>query len=180
MKTRVLVAGLGNIFLGDDAFGVEVVRRLAQRAQPAGVRIADFGIRGIDLAYALMDGVELAILVDALPRGHSPGTLVVLDPELEPGETSSAEPLLDGHGMNPMKVLRMVRALGGVAGTVRIVGCEPAPFDPDVEDVAGLSPAVEAALDPAVELVEQLIRAHLADAPQEEVTIQARTKENGS
>ena len=79
---RILVAGIGNIFMGDDAFGVEVARRLSQRTLPAGVRVSDFGIRGFDLAYALQDGYETTILIDACPRGEEPGTLFVVEPDL--------------------------------------------------------------------------------------------------
>ncbi len=85
MKERILIAGIGNIFLGDDAFGVEVVRRLSRSARklPDEVRIVDFGIRGFDLAYALMEGYEVAILVDATPRGGVPGTLYTIEPDLQ-------------------------------------------------------------------------------------------------
>jgi hydrogenase maturation protease len=157
---RVLVAGIGNIFLGDDAFGVEVVHRLASRPLPDDVRVVDFGIRSLDLAYTLAEGIELVILVDALPRGGAPGTLYVLEPELN-GEAFSGELALDGHTMHPLKVLHTVRALGGELREVRIVGCEPACLDPDSEMQMGLSEPVQAALDGAVELVESLIRAHL-------------------
>src|SRR3954447_4848965 len=97
---RILIAGVGNIFLGDDAFGVEVARQLAQRPQPEGVRVADFGIRGFDLAYALMDDLDLAILVDAIPRGGAPGTLYVIEPEPEVLEEAAApEEVVETHGM---------------------------------------------------------------------------------
>ena len=160
MTTRVLVAGIGNIFLGDDAFGVEVVRALAERPQLDGVRVVDFGIRGIDLAYALSDGVELAILVDAMPRGGEPGTLYVLEPEPDAGELQTPV-FMDGHGMDPMKVLALVRALGGKAGAIRIVGCEPSPINAETEEQFGLSPPVQAAIGEAVHLVERLVQEHL-------------------
>src|SRR4051794_33940377 len=102
MPPRVLVAGIGNIFLGDDAFGVEVAQHLARREWPDGVRVVDFGIRGLDLTYALLDGYEVVILVDALPRGGQPGTLYVLEPDraaLEPGEGG---PMVEGHGLDPV------------------------------------------------------------------------------
>src|ERR1700719_105979 len=105
--TRLLIAGVGNIFLGDDAFGVEGAQRLARRPLPEGVRVVDFGIRGLDLAYALLDGYEAVVLVDAAPRGGRPGTLYVLEPEpgpaLPPGEGA---PLIEAHNMNPARVLR--------------------------------------------------------------------------
>src|SRR5689334_8572384 len=112
---RILVAGIGNIFLGDDAFGVEVAQRLARRAWPEGVRVVDFGIRGLDLAYALLDGYDAAILVDAAPRGGPPGSLYVIEPS-EGGPAGQDEvgagTLIEGHGMDPVKVLRLVAALG--------------------------------------------------------------------
>src|SRR5271166_4111356 len=102
MSGKVLVAGIGNIFLGDDAFGVEVVNRLMQHTLPENVRVADFGIRSFDLAYALMGDWELVILVDALPRGGEPGTLYTLEPELLNGEQSP--PNLDAHTVDPVAV----------------------------------------------------------------------------
>jgi hydrogenase maturation protease len=153
---RILVAGIGNIFLGDDAFGVEVARRMVGRKLPPEVQVRDFGIRGLDLAYTILDGVEFLILVDAMPRGGEPGTLYLLEPDLD-----LPAPGLEGHGMNPMAVLGMVRTMGGTFGTVRIVGCEPGPIDLNTETDAGLSPAVQAAIEGAVTLVETLIRDHL-------------------
>src|SRR3954462_334859 len=97
-RPRLLIAGVGNIFLGDDAFGVEVVQRLARRPLPEGIRVVDFGIRGLDLAYALLDGYEATILVDALPRGGPPGTLYVLEPELEASSSRAAGvPPIEAH-----------------------------------------------------------------------------------
>ena len=110
---RLLVAGIGNVFLGDDGFGVEVVARLAQRPLPEGVEVADFGIRGFDLAYALMEGYDFAVLVDALPRGGHPGELFVVEPDLERLEEMEGPSLADGHGMDPVAVLKMVRQFGG-------------------------------------------------------------------
>lgn len=120
MSGKVLVAGIGNIFLGDDAFGVEVVNRLAQRRLPGNVCVVDFGIRSFDLAYALMEEWELVILVDALPRGGEPGTLYTLEPELPKG---GVPPDLDAHTMNPVAVLQLVSALGGEVGRVLVIGC---------------------------------------------------------
>jgi hydrogenase maturation protease len=148
--TRILVAGIGNIFFGDDGFGVEVSRRLAGRPLPEGVRVADFGIRGIDLTYALLDGWDAAILVDAAPRGGRPGTLYVLEPQLDADARASLEP----HGMDPAKVLALVREMGGTPPLLRVVACEPGQGG---EFEMGLSPAVEAAVDPAVALVEDLL-----------------------
>lgn len=155
MSGKVLVAGIGNIFLGDDAFGVEVVNRLAQRSLPGNVCVADFGIRSFDLAYALMENWELVILVDALPRGGEPGTLYTLVPELP--ASGEVPPDLDAHTMNPVAVLQMVSALGGQVGRMLVVGCEPATVEPDAEGDMGLSTAVAAAVDEAVRMVEELI-----------------------
>ena len=147
---RILVAGVGNIFFGDDGFGVEVSRRLSERALPEGVQVKDFGIRGLDLTYALLDGWDAAILVDALPRGGDPGTLYVIDPAADAGP-----PVLDPHAMHPARVLSMARELGGTPPILRVVGCEPGAAE---EMQMGLSPAVAAAVDAACALVEQLAK----------------------
>jgi hydrogenase maturation protease len=163
--TRILVAGIGNVFLGDDAFGVEVVRRLAGRELPGGIEVADFGIRGIDLMYALGEGYEVAVFVDAVPRGGAPGTLYVIEPELEDGTV-----MLDAHGMDPVKVLALARDLGSVPDRVLVVGCEPGaiPVEGDEEEIVGeLSEPVRAAVDEAVTLVEELL-AELAQPSREE------------
>lgn len=153
---QILVAGIGNIFLGDDGFGVEVVRRLASRALPAGVRVVDYGIRGLDLAYALADGPDVTILVDACPRGEPPGTLFVI--EADPGEIGRNEPAMpDAHALNPVLVLRMAQAMGATLERVLLVGCEPATLGPD-EGQLGLSETVAAAVDGAVDLVVKLVR----------------------
>lgn len=154
---RILIAGIGNIFLGDDAFGVEVVRRLAGRQLPRNVRVADFGIRGYDLAYALLDRYDTTILIDACPRGEPAGTLYVIEPDVSapngPEEQMSA---VEGHSMNPLNVLRLAASMGGPLKRVLLVGCEPATLGPE-EGQMGLSEPVEAALDDAVKLVESLI-----------------------
>jgi hydrogenase maturation protease len=157
METKVLVACVGNIFLGDDAFGVEVAKRLRQESLPEGVKIVDFGIRSYDLAYALMDPWDDVILVDALPRGGAPGTVYVLEPEL-PGETANAQPFaIDAHSMNPVTVLQMVRALGGKIRRMLVVGCEPSSVEPDESGNLGLTPAVEAAVGEAIATIKRLI-----------------------
>jgi len=151
---RILVAGIGNIFMGDDAFGCEVAAQLARRQWPDGVRIQDFGIRGYDLAYAMMDGHDATILIDAMPRGQPPGTLFLLQPDLAGLANLSAGPP-DPHSMNPMTALQMVRTLGGEARGLRVVGCEPALLD--TEEI-GLSDPVRAAVPHAIAMVETLIQ----------------------
>ena len=153
---RVLVAGVGNVFLGDDGFGVEVVRRLAGRELPEGVEVADFGIRGMDLAYALQDDYEVVIFVDALPRGEEPGTVYLLEPEIE----DDGEVALDTHGMDPVAVVKLSRALGAKPTRTLVVGCEPQVvvsgeyYD---EMLMELSEPVGAAVEEAVQLVESLV-----------------------
>ena len=130
-RPTILIAGIGNIFLGDDAFGVEVVRRMASLQLPQSVRVVDFGIRGFDLAYALQDGYETTILVDACPRGEVPGTLYVVEPDLKaldaPDVTTGKAPqaAIEAHAMNPVSVLRMARAMNIEVKNILLVGCEP-------------------------------------------------------
>lgn len=159
---RLLIAGVGNIFLGDDAFGVEVVSQLKQRPMPAGVRVVDFGIRGLDLTYALLEGYEAVILVDAMPRGGSPGTLYVLEPELE--QTSTWDLAVEGHNLDPVKVLRLAAAMGGTVHRLLVVGCEPSAPGKIEEMAVGLSDPVRAAVDEAVGLVESLVTDLLANS----------------
>jgi hydrogenase maturation protease len=162
-QPHILVAGIGNIFLGDDGFGSEVARRLAGRSQPADVRVIDFGIRGFDLAYALLDGYEVTIFVDATPRGGEPGTLYTIEPDLSELATLDAQPaLVEAHGMNPMKVLAMVKAMGGEFKRILLVGCEPATLGPE-EGQMGLSQPVDAAVEGAVHMVESLVAEILAE-----------------
>ena len=154
MSGKVLVACVGNVFLGDDAFGVEVAKRLTERPLPAGVSVIDFGIRSYDLAYALMNQWDLKILVDALPRGGKPGTLYVMEPDLP---ASVGQEALDAHSMNPVAVLQLVNALGGEVGRLLVVGCEPETVEPSAEGEIGLSEPVHGALDEAVRVIEGLI-----------------------
>ena len=156
-QPSILIAGVGNIFMGDDAFGVEVVRRLSLRALPDGVRVRDFGIRGFDLGYALMEDQDLTILVDATPRGGEPGTIYTIEPDLSELETAPVDQMaVETHGMNPMKVLAMVKSMGGDFKRLLLVGCEPATLGPE-EGLMGLSEPVEAAVDEAVAVVESLV-----------------------
>src|ERR1700731_3858623 len=122
---RILIACIGNIFLGDDGFGTEVARRLAERPLPPGVVLKDFGIRGLDLTYALLDPYDLVVLVDACPCGGEPGTVYLVEPDAATARTPDGAPAsLETHGMNPMSVLRMAASMGGAPRRIPIVGCE--------------------------------------------------------
>jgi hydrogenase maturation protease len=154
LTDKILIAGVGNIFLGDDAFGVEVVGRLRQCALPENVRLVDFGIRSYDLAYALMEDWELVVLVDVVARGQRPGTLYTIEPEI-PDESGGLT--LDAHAMNPVSVFQLVQALGGRIGRVLIVGCEPEATQAEEDGKIGLSAAVNASVDRAVQLIEELV-----------------------
>jgi hydrogenase maturation protease len=153
---RVLVAGIGNAFLGDDGFGVALAGRLARRALPAGVDVVDYAIRGMDLACAMLDdGLDAVVMLDAAPRGAAPGTLTVLEPDLE-----GVPPHVDAHGMDPVSVLALARELGaGRLPRTLVVCCEPRTRMTGEEDeiVITLSAPVAAALDPAVVLVDELL-----------------------
>jgi hydrogenase maturation protease len=149
-----LLAGIGNLFLGDDGFGCEVARRLAQRPLGDGVRVVDFGIRGLDLTYALLEEWDAAILIDTTLRGGAPGTLYVIEPTPAPND---AAPTIEAHAMDPARVLALAHSLGGAVETVRVVGCEPAFLGDGEEPLMALSPAVAAAVEPAIALVEELL-----------------------
>jgi hydrogenase maturation protease len=150
---KILVAGVGNIFHGDDAFGVEVAGALTKRRLPPEARVVDFGIRSFDLAYALLDGYDVTVLVDATSRGGAPGTLYTI--EIDPEAAAVGE--MDPHGMNPMRVLEMARAMGECKGRILLVGCQPETLGPD-EGQMGLSRTVAAAIEPAADIVERLVR----------------------
>jgi hydrogenase maturation protease len=155
-RPSVLVAGIGNVFLGDDGFGVAVAERLAGRELPAGVQVVDYGIRGMDLAFALQDPYESVVFLDAAPRGEPPGTLTVIEPEL----ADDAEAVPDGHGMDPLRVLALARSLGRVPPRILVVACEPETVvhaENDDELVGELSAPVRAAVEEAVTLVESLV-----------------------
>lgn len=152
MTGRTLVAGVGNVFQKDDAFGVEVVRLLAERTWPGGVEIADFGIRGIHLAYELLDGCDLLVLVDAAARGLAPGTVTVL--EVRPEDGPPAATVMDAHGLAPEQVFAAIASLGARPGRTLLVACEPA----DVTSGMGLSDRVRDALPHAVRTVEEIIQ----------------------
>jgi len=165
-NTHILVACIGNIFLGDDGFGVEVARRLSSRQArqyPQGVQVVDFGIRGIDLAYALLDEYDMLVLVDAIPRGGAPGTLYLIEPDLsglsfEKG-VDAGRVALDNHSMDPVKVLAYARTLGAKPIHTLLVGCEPSPLSESdyTEMQMGLSEPVQAAVVEAVKMIDSLI-----------------------
>ncbi|CAE6756868.1 hydrogenase maturation protease [Paraburkholderia haematera] len=174
--SAILVAGIGNVFFGDDGFGVEVVRRLREKLAagelPAfahHVSVADFGIRGIDLCYALLDGVDSAILIDAMQRGAAPGTLHVIEPSVEASVGGGSDDpyavpiLMSPHEMDPVKVLQTVRMLGGGCEDIVVLGCEPQDFgfEKGEQGRMGLSGAVSAALDQAVDLTVTLVMARV-------------------
>lgn len=150
---RILIAGIGNIFLGDDAFGVEVVNELARRHLPDGVLVRDFGIRSYDLAYAMMDGYDVTILVDATPQGQPPGTLYLIEPDLG-GLDHLEDEAVNAHSMNPVRVLQMLRAFGSRPGRLYLAGCEPGVLE---SDEISLSEPVRAAIPEAVVMIESLI-----------------------
>lgn len=156
---RVLAAGVGNVFLGDDGFGVEVVREIGAD-RPPGVDVADYGIKGVHLAYELLDGrYDSLVMIDAAPVGGQPGTLAVLDVDPDdPGGAGLSAPAVDGHSMHPLAVLQVLQALGGRIGRVLVVGCQPA----EVAERMGLSAPVRAAVPAAARLALAVASAEAA------------------
>jgi hydrogenase maturation protease len=163
MTGRTLVAGVGNVFLGDDAFGVEVVRLLGEQPREDGVEIRDFGIRGVHLAYELLNGCDLFVLIDAAPRGEKPGTVTVVDVEL-PDRASMTSPVIDAHSLTPDSIFALLVSLGGRPGRSLLVACEPA----DVSAGMGLSEPVTEALPHAVRAVREILAQAAADTPDEQ------------
>ena len=161
MKDHILIAGVGNIFLGDDAFGVEVAQAMTARALPEQVVVRDFGIRSFDLAYALLDDWIAVILVDAVSRNAAPGTLFVIEPDVN--DFSEASPTFDGHSMDPVSVLRLAQTLGEIQPKVLVVGCEPADLGGE-EGRMGISREVEGAVEQAVAMIEKLAHELIAKA----------------
>jgi hydrogenase maturation protease len=152
---KILVAGIGNIFLGDDAFGSEVARRLMNESWPPEVRVTDFGIRSYDLAFALMDGYDVTILVDAASRQQPPGTVYLIEPDLSQPDHLE-ETMADAHSMSPVKVLHILQAFGSSPGRLYLVGCEPAKLELEDGEI-GLSKIVEASIPRAIELIRSLV-----------------------
>jgi hydrogenase maturation protease len=153
---KILVACIGNIFLGDDAFGIEVARQLAARTLPDNVRLRDFGIRGYDLAYSLLEADDLVILVDACPRGQAPGTVYVIEPELGEAAAPTTLAALDAHTMNPVAIIRLAQSMGPISKRILLVGCESATLGGE-EGAMGLSEPVSQAVIEAVSVIERLI-----------------------
>lgn len=150
---KILIAGIGNIFLGDDGFGVEAIRQLAGRKFPEHVKVADYGIRSYDLAYALLDSYDVVILVDASPRGGTPGTLYVI--EAQPDKDTAA-PAPDAHSMNPVSVIQLAKSMGPISCRIFLVACEPATLGGE-EGFMGLSEPVSAAIPEALKLIDGLV-----------------------
>jgi len=162
MNPHILIACIGNIFLGDDGFGVEAARVLATQPLGADVKLVDYGIRGLDLAYALLGQWQYVILVDTVARGSAPGTLYLLQPS--ESEMAANPAGLDPHSMDPVRVLGMARSLGAVSAEVFIIGCEPFDFGDELEGRMGLSQQVEMAVPGAVEMVHDLLQRLRVDA----------------
>lgn len=161
MTRRVLVAGIGNIFMGDDGFGVEVATRLSARSLPEGVKAADFGIRGVHLAYELLEGYDALVLIDAMPLGEPPGTLAAVEPETlkAPGPDGAAAAVLDAHSMSPSAVLGFMGLIDAQVERIVIIGCQPATFEG-----LGLSPPVMEAVELAVDLLDEVLNEICAPA----------------
>lgn len=165
MSQCILVAGIGNIFLQDDGFGVEVAKRLADSELPEGVKVADFGIRGVHLAYEMLDGgYDTTILIDAAPRGEAPGTVYLIEPDLDNIDAQQSASM-DAHSMDPQVVFATLKSLGGSPRRVLIVGCEPLVID----DGIGLSEPVGRAVEEAVRLVHSVVDDLAAERMSQEV-----------
>ncbi|GHO83859.1 hydrogenase maturation protease [Dictyobacter formicarum] len=158
-ERRILIAGIGNIFFGDDGFGVEVAQRLLAGRYSANVEIVDFGIRGVDLAYTLLEDYDELILVDAVSRGGAPGTLYLIEPDrLSAQQSEARESFLDAHSMDPLKVLAFARNMGARPIHTLLVGCEPAAVGNADEDlVVGLSEVVQSMIPGAIEMIDLLV-----------------------
>ena len=159
---KVLIACVGNIFLGDDGFGVEVARSLSKRQLPEGVSVKDYGIRGFDLAYALLDPWDLVIIVDALSRGEAAGTLFVIEPELN--GPASADTALNPHRMDPVRVLSLAASMGTISAQVLVVGCEPHDFGDALEGRMGLSSPIQGVVEAACDMILDLVATRHANA----------------
>lgn len=154
---KVLVAGLGNIFRGDDAFGVEVAQRLLQTKVQAEVQVVDFGIRGYDFAHALLDGgYNGVIILDAIRRGGRPGTLYLIEPDLD-ALSANSEPGIEPHSMDPLRVLQWVKSQGGKFEFLRLIACEVYEIGSDEDMIMELSPPVAGAIDEALRITHSVV-----------------------
>jgi hydrogenase maturation protease len=160
---KVLIACVGNIFLGDDGFGVEVARSLSKRQLPESVSVKDYGIRGFDLAYALLEPWDLVIMVDALSRGEAAGTLYVIEPELN--GPASADTAPNPHGMDPVRVLSLAASIGAITAQVVVVGCEPHDFGDELEGRMGLSSPIQGVVEAACDMILDLVATRQAAVP---------------
>jgi hydrogenase maturation protease len=161
---KVLIACVGNIFLGDDGFGVEVAQSLSKRQLPEGVSVKDYGIRGFDLAYALLDPWDLVIMVDALSRGEAAGTLYVIEPELN--GPASADTAINPHGMDPVRVLSLAASMGTISAQVLVVGCEPNDFGDELEGRMGLSSPIQGVVETASDMILDLVASKASECRQ--------------
>ncbi|MGC2224702.1 MAG: hydrogenase maturation protease, partial [Methylocella sp.] len=161
---KVLIACVGNIFLGDDGFGVEVARSLSKRQLPEGVAVKDYGIRGFDLAYAMLDPWDLIVIVDALSRGEAAGTLYLIEPELN--RPASADTALNPHGMDPVRVLSLAASMGTISGQVLVVGCEPHDLGDELEGRMGLSSPIQGVVEAASDMILDLVASKASESRQ--------------
>lgn len=171
MRSSVFIAGIGNIFQGDDSFGVAVIHKLLALKLPPQVQVKDIGIRSLDLGFALLDGYDLVILVDATSRGEAPGTLYTL--EISAGDIPEVADacLVNSHGLDPVRVLALARSIGAQLNRILLVGCEPLVLGQEASGHIGLSQVVEAAVEPAVETILRLVEEFTRD---EGVTLQVK------
>ncbi|WP_166265503.1 hydrogenase maturation protease [Marinobacter caseinilyticus] len=154
--TRILIGGIGNIFMGDDGFGSVVAQRLSQRTLAPEIDVVDFGIRGLDLSYALVDGYHGVILIDAVDRGGVPGTVYRIEPDLDsPTTANTYRPMFSPHAMDPVTVLRFAASLGTVCPRVLLIGCQPETLNDD-EGRMDLSEPVEAAIPVVITEVQRI------------------------
>jgi hydrogenase maturation protease len=160
VSEKILIACVGNVFLGDDGFGVEVAASLIRRQLPDGVTVKDFGIRGFDLAYALLDPWDLVVIVDALAHGEAPGTLYVIEPD----RSGSGDASINPHGMDPARVLNLAASMGTISAQVLVLGCEPHDFGHEFEGRMSLSPPVQAAVEGASDMILDLVAARQANS----------------
>jgi hydrogenase maturation protease len=159
---KILVAGIGNAWMGDDGFGAEVVKRLGEVELPRGVAVMDFGTGGLNLAYEVMRGYDALLILDISEQGGTPGTLYVIEADVDSVEAGIEDgDTLNPHGMDPKTMLRFVKSIGAWPGKVVVIACEPQTV---AEIGFQLSESVAGALEPAVKLVLDTIGELQTDA----------------